>query len=69
MNKNQQLITTIVLIIAGIILLYMGYQSSGSVESRLSSAFTGSSSNKTLAFYIGGAACVIAGLIMQFKKR
>ncbi|MGM0589601.1 MAG: DUF3185 family protein [Bacteroidota bacterium] len=51
------------LIIAGILLLYFGYQEYNSFQSNVSETFTGSPSNQALWMLIGGAAASIAGLV------
>ncbi|TQV88448.1 DUF3185 family protein [Aliikangiella coralliicola] len=59
---------SIALIIVGAGLVYWGYQSSGSIGSQLSQTFTGSHSDKVMMLYIGGAASLVVGLYLFFKK-
>ncbi len=56
------------LMVIGASLAYWGYNMSGALDSQLSQAFTGSSSNDVIFRYIGGAASFAAGLFLFFKK-
>jgi len=58
----------LILLVVGIGLAYWGYQMSGSVGSQLSQAFTGSPTDKVMAYYIGGAASLVVGLFLLFTK-
>ena len=58
----------IVLAVVGAGLAFWGYRLSGGFGSQLSSAFSGSPSDKVMMFYIGGAASLAAGLFLLFKK-
>lgn len=58
----------IVLIIIGTGLVFWGYQQSGSIESGITKALTGSNTNEVLAFYIFGALEIIVGLFLYLKK-
>jgi len=58
----------LILLVVGIGLAYWGYQMSGSVGSQLSQAFTGSPTDKVMAYYIGGAASFVVGLFLLFTK-
>ena len=58
----------IVLAVVGIGLAFWGYRLSGGFGSQVSQAFSGSPSDKVMMFYIGGAASLVAGLFMLFKK-
>lgn len=58
----------IALAVAGVGLAYWGYQLSGSVESQLSEAFTGSATDKVMALYIGGAVSLVVGVYLLFKR-
>ncbi|HWA08792.1 MAG TPA: DUF3185 family protein [Opitutaceae bacterium] len=57
MNKAVSL----VLLVAGVILIGYGLNASDSIGSSFSRAFTGSPTDKTLWFLIGGAAAAIIG--------
>lgn len=58
----------IALAVAGVGLAYWGYQLSGSVESQLSEAFTGSATDKVMTLYIGGAVSLVVGVYLLFKR-
>lgn len=58
----------IALIVIGIGLAFWGYQLSGSIESQLSQALTGSHTDKVMTFYIGGAVSFFIGLYLFIKK-
>lgn len=57
------------LLIAGILLLFFGFQEYQSVGSEVEEFFTGSPSNKALWMLIGGAAATVAGLFGLLKKK
>jgi len=61
-------LTSLVLIVVGAGLAIWGYQKSGGFNSQLSNALTGSHSDNVMMLYIGGAACIIAGLFLFFRK-
>jgi len=58
----------VALVVLGLGLAYWGYQLSGSVESQLTQAFTGSDTDKVMTFYIGGAVSFFVGLFLLVKK-
>ena len=66
-RQNKKLIG-LVLTVVGIGLAIWGYRMSGSFSSQLNEALSGSYGDKVMALYIGGAACVVAGLFLVLKK-
>jgi len=60
---NKRLIG-IVLLVIGAILLYFGYQATGAPLEHASKSLTGSYSNQTMWYLIGGAAAAIGGLAL-----
>lgn len=58
----------VALVVLGVGLAYWGYQLSGSFESQLTNAFTGSDTDKVMTFYIGGAVSFVVGLLLVLKK-
>ena len=56
------------LVVLGVGLGIWGYQLSGSVESQLTQAVTGSDTDKVMTFYIGGAVSLVVGLYLFIKK-
>ena len=61
-------VIALILIVIGLGVAFWGYQMSESVSSQLSRALTGSDTDKVMACYIGGAASVVVGLYLLFKK-
>ncbi len=57
------------LLIAGLILLYFGYQEYQSVSSEIEEFVTGSPDSSALWMMIGGGAAAAAGLVGLFLKR
>lgn len=58
----------IALVVIGIGLIVWGYQMSDSVVSQVSEAFTGSEPDDVMIRYIGGAASLVVGLFLLFKR-
>lgn len=54
----------IILIIAGVILFIVGLNASDSVADRMSSFFTGTYTDSTVWYMIGGAVLTLGGLAM-----
>ena len=67
-SNSVMKIIGIVLVVLGLGLAYWGYQLSGSVESQLTQAFTGSDTDRVMTFYIGGAVIFVVGLFLAVKK-
>lgn len=65
---NQKSIIGIALLVVGVILLVVGFNSSQSVTEELSEAFTGRFSDETMFYLIGGAVAGVIGLVMLLKK-
>lgn len=61
-------IISIILIVVGAGLLLWGYQLSGSLESSISKTLTGSMPENVMWHDILGAASLIVGLFLFFKK-
>jgi hypothetical protein len=58
----------IALFVVGIILIAYGFNASDSISSDVSRIVTGAPTNKTLALLLGGAAGVIVGAVMTFRR-
>ena len=58
----------IVLAVVGVGLAFWGYRLSGGMGAQLNQAFSGSPTDKIMAFYIGGAVSLAVGLFLLFKK-
>ena len=68
MPKDTNKLLAIILIVAGAGIAYWGYTLSGSFDSQVSQAFTGSASDGVMIRYIAGAALIAGGLFILFKK-
>jgi len=60
-------ILAIVLIVAGVCLLFYGMQASHSFSSGLSRLFTGSPTDRTIWLISGGLVAAVAGLFMLMR--
>jgi hypothetical protein len=58
----------IALVVLGLGIAIWGYQLSGSVGSQITQAFTGSATDKVMAFYIVGAVSFVVGIYLFLKK-
>ncbi len=67
-SSNGKKLIGVVLLVVGVGLAIWGYRMSGSFGSQLNEALSGSYGDKVMMLYIGGAACVVAGLFMLTKK-
>lgn len=67
MTSNR--IIALVLLAGGIVLLYLGYQSSQGLDDQVSEALTGNFTDETIIYLISGGLAVVAGLVMLGKKR
>ncbi len=54
-------ILAIVLIVVGLILLFLGYQSSQGLDDQIAETFTGRFTDSTIWFFVLGAAAAVAG--------
>ena len=67
-SKSSIKTASIALSAVGAGLVFWGYQKSGGLESKLTSALTGSHSDNVMMLYIGGAACLVVGIYLYIKK-
>jgi drug/metabolite transporter (DMT)-like permease len=67
-GMSQKRLIGIVLLVVGVILIGWGLNEAGSFGGKLSSAISGSPSDRVLWFYISGAVCALIGLFNLFKK-
>jgi hypothetical protein len=58
----------IALLVVGVILLVVGFNSTQSLTEEVSEAFTGRFSDETMFYLIGGAVAGVIGLVMLLKK-
>ena len=61
-------IIAIVLMVTGIGLVIWGYQTSDTVGSQITRAFSGSDSDKVMTLYISAAVSFVVGLYLFIKK-
>ena len=66
MNKS---IVNIVILVAGIVLLVLGFNEYGAFGSRAGRLLGAGISNKLLFYFIAGAACTAYGLMKTLKKK
>lgn len=66
MKDNK--LTGLILLVAGALLLFFGWQASESLGEQLTETFTGRFTDQTLLFIIGGAVCLAAGLYLTTRK-
>lgn len=59
----------IVLLVAGVIMLFFGWQSSESLGDQLTESLTGRFTDETMIFIIGGAIAAAAGLYLTLRGR
>jgi uncharacterized membrane protein len=58
----------VVLLVVGVFLLVRGYDISRSITSQISNIVPGTTSQKVMIFYIGGAVCCAVGLMEVFRS-
>lgn len=61
-------IIALTLLVFGVGLLFWGYDMSSAAVNQLSSALTGSHSDKIVYTYIAGAVSTVVGLYLYFKR-
>jgi hypothetical protein len=59
---------SIALLAVGLILILFGINASESVSSDVSRLVTGSPTDQTIWLFVGGAAALVAGLVMLFQR-
>lgn len=65
---NPKALLGVALLVGGLILLYFGYNASESITEGVTEAVTGSYSDKTMYFLVGGAVASVVGLVMLVRK-
>ena len=66
---NSKTLIGVFVLVAGILLLYFGYQSSQSVGEQLVQDFTGRFTDSTTWYIVVGAAASLAGIAMLVVRR
>jgi len=67
-NTPVPKIIALTLLVFGVGLLFWGYEMSNSVANQFTSTLTGSPSDKVVYVYLGGAASLVVGLYLFFRK-
>jgi len=67
-KKSTTNIMSIILIVIGAGLTFWGYQKSGGLESKITSALTGSQTDNVMMLYISGAVCLTVAVYLYLKK-
>ena len=68
MAKANNKMISIALMVVGAGLAFWGYQKSGGLDSKITSALTGSHTDNVMMLYISGAVCLAVGLYLYIKK-
>jgi len=63
-SRSLKKILSFMLIIAGIAMIFHGYQLSDSVDSLITEAVTGSYSDEVIMYYVGGVVSLVAGIML-----
>lgn len=66
---SAQRILGIIMIIAGVVLFIIGLNATDSVADRMSNFFTGSFTDKTVWYMVGGGVLAIGGVAMTLLGR
>lgn len=66
---NTQRVIGIALIVLGVVLLIVGFNSSESLVDQVSETFTGRFTQTTMRYIIGGAASAVVGVLLLAIKR
>lgn len=66
---NPQRLVGIVLLTIGVILLVMGINATGSLAEQASETFTGSYSDKTTWYIVGGIVAALVGLFLALMPQ
>lgn len=59
----------LVLLVVGIVLLFFGWQSSGSLGDQLTESLTGRFTDQTMLMIVSGVACLVAGIYLTGKGK
>ena len=68
--KNSTVVKVIglVLVVVGLALIYWGYTDSGAISAKVTRTFSGSEPDTIMYKYIGGAASLVAGIYLLFRR-
>lgn len=65
----MRLLMGVALAVLGVVLVIYGLDANDSIGSRLSKAFTGSPTDKTIWLLVGGVVSLVAGVALAFSPR
>ena len=65
----MQRIIGVICLVVGVMLLVWGHNSAQALNSQVKNIFTGTPTDRTMYFYIGGAALTLYGLLQLVWKR
>ncbi len=70
MNHSKTVVKVIglILIVLGIALIYWGYTDSGAISAKVTRTFSGSEPDTIMYKYIGGAASLVVGIYLLFRR-
>lgn len=64
-----QRVIAVVLVAAGLMLVFLGYQSSQGMDDQVTQAITGDYTDRTVWYWLVGGAAVLAGFFMLMRQR
>jgi len=65
---KQSKLIGVVLLAAGAVALYFGFNATNAPMEEVTEALTGQYSDQTMIYLVGGAVAGVAGLVMLFRK-
>lgn len=68
-DKKMRQLVGVVLLVVGVILLFFGWQATGSMGEQMHETFMGRYTDQTMWYLIGGAASGVAGLFLLLTGR
>ncbi|TVQ41693.1 MAG: DUF3185 family protein [Wenzhouxiangella sp.] len=66
---NPKFLIGIALLVVGLILLYLGYQSSQGLDDQISEAITGEYTDSTVWYWVLGGVSAVVGVVLLVLKR
>ena len=68
-NKKLRQLIGVVLLVVGVLLLFFGWQATGSMGEQMHETFMGRYTDQTMGYLIAGAASAVAGLFLLLTSR
>ncbi len=66
---NAKMVIGIVLLVVGLILLYLGFQSAEGLDDQVTEAVTGEYTESTVWYWVLGAASAIGGIVLMVMPK